>query len=527
MKLYYLKKNIVFEALYNNWYAWSYLISPATGAMYLKNSHLKIMESFINNPMVHAAALKNPSMLGGPFIDLPVTSVDEIKNLQEETKSSSEHLCEFADAIRELNTLLMNEADGMSIEELYPRVPDVLKGYIELVYDVNNYPSFRFIEGLLYESEFFNKDAQSVFMYEAKQDLRTFALSTPRVDFSYGLHLKVPYSDDKIKFLTSLQKEAKSLEEIQQTLGLNDTNEILPLLTTKYKEDNPGRNYEGDGVRIRYYGHACVLVETSEVSILVDPLLSYENDSEIERFTYSDLPDKIDYLLITHNHQDHILFEHLIRLRDRVKRVIVPRNGNGNLEDPSLRLLFENLGFEDVTEVDELAKIMIPNGEIIGLPFFGEHADLKIRTKMAHLVRVKEKSILLAADSSNVELELYKRLSKTIGDIDIIFLGMESEGAPLSWLYGPIMTQPLERKKDQSRRLNGSDYEAGLGLIKQFNPKSVFVYAMGMEPWAKYILALEYSESSKQLVDSNRLIQSCKDAGINAERMYLKKEIHL
>ena len=62
----YLKQNVVAEPLINQWYAWPNLISPATAAMFIANSHLKIMQSFASAPQVHVAALKNPAMRGVP-----------------------------------------------------------------------------------------------------------------------------------------------------------------------------------------------------------------------------------------------------------------------------------------------------------------------------------------------------------------------------------------------------------------------------------------------------------------------------
>jgi hypothetical protein len=67
--LLYLRPNIQLEPLFDHWYAWSYLIPPASAARYLTERHLKIMNSYISAPQVHANAVKNPKLLGGPFID--------------------------------------------------------------------------------------------------------------------------------------------------------------------------------------------------------------------------------------------------------------------------------------------------------------------------------------------------------------------------------------------------------------------------------------------------------------------------
>ena len=65
----YLRPNIQVEPLFDSWYAWSHLIPPATAARNITERHLKIIDSYISSPAIHAAAAKNPKMLGGPFID--------------------------------------------------------------------------------------------------------------------------------------------------------------------------------------------------------------------------------------------------------------------------------------------------------------------------------------------------------------------------------------------------------------------------------------------------------------------------
>jgi hypothetical protein len=156
----YLKQNVLAEPLFNQWYAWPYLISPATAAMYVSNLHLKIMASFVSAPHVHVAALKNPAMMGGPFMNYGPERAVDIRALLEKTTKS--HLIELAEAIKTLDQILSEEADGTSLEPLYQKVPDPLKGYVELVYDLNHQPSVRFIEGLLYNGPYFDESAQSV-----------------------------------------------------------------------------------------------------------------------------------------------------------------------------------------------------------------------------------------------------------------------------------------------------------------------------------------------------------------------------
>lgn len=44
--------------------------------------------------------------------------------------------------------MLKTKAKGATLEPLYKEVPEILKGYVELVYDLNNNPSYRFFESL-------------------------------------------------------------------------------------------------------------------------------------------------------------------------------------------------------------------------------------------------------------------------------------------------------------------------------------------------------------------------------------------
>ncbi|HEX8174905.1 MAG TPA: MBL fold metallo-hydrolase [Pyrinomonadaceae bacterium] len=522
----YLKQNVVIEPLINQWYAWSSLLSPATAAMFITNLHLKIMQSFVNSPQVHVTALKNPAMLGGPFINYAASRSGEVRALMEKTVKEQAHMLELAGAIKTLHEMLISDADGCSLEAMYRRIPELLKGYVELVYDLNNYPSVRFIEGLLYKSRYYNESSQSIGLSLSYKDDRPFALSSPKLEDDSWLNLKIPFRSEVIDELAKMKSVPQSVEYIREALGLGEQNGLFSSLFTETPP--PVRApYTDDGVRIRYFGHACLLVETKRLSILSDPVLSYLYPTDFYRYTYADLPERIDYVLLTHNHQDHCMFETLLQLRHRIKTVIVPKNNGGSLADVSMKMALQQLGFHNVQEIDEMEEIEVADGTITGLPFLGEHADLNIRSKTAFLIELYGKTMLCAADSNNIEPELYEHLHEAIGDIDILFLGMECEGAPLSWLYGPLLTKPVTRKMDQSRRFSGSDCERGLGIVEKLKPKHVYVYAMGQEPWLTYLTSIQYTDTSRPIVESNKLVEHCRNLSLVSDRLYGHKELFL
>ena len=524
---YFLRQNVQVEPLVDQWYAWPHLIAPATTARNIVHRHFKIMDSYINAPQIHANAVKNPKMLGGPFIDYDGKRVDEVRELREATRHKRAALIELSEAIDSLDSMLRSFAKGYSLHSLYPKIPPALRGYVELVYDLNNHPSFRLIEPLLYRSRYYDPSHQSLMLSKISADDRPFVLSTPRLGSDDALHLPLPFSDPGVDELFRLKSVPRSWSEIKEMLRVHDSQDGL-LRSFLTPEPPPAYfSYSGPGLRWRYFGHACILIESQGISMLFDPVLSYTYENGISRYTYLDLPDSIDYVLITHDHQDHILFETLLQIRHKVKNVVVPRNNGGKLQDPSLRLLFQNCGFKNVIEIDELEEIHDGNVHITGLPFFGEHADLDIMTKLAWLVRIGSHSLLFAADSCNIEPHLYDHLHREIGNVDALFLGMECDGAPLSWLYGPLLTQKLERSMDESRRLSGSNFDQAMHIISTFHCREAYVYAMGQEPWLNYIMSIKYTEQSKPIVESNRLIETCTERGIIAERLFGEKEILL
>jgi L-ascorbate metabolism protein UlaG (beta-lactamase superfamily) len=493
--------------------------------MHFANAHVKMMKSFITAPDVHAAAVNNPAMRGGPFVDLPRDRVPDVKTLQDRTLKEQAVMLALADAIKKLNELLSNEARGQSLEPLYERVPDLLKGYVELTYDLNKNPSVRFIEGLLYGSKYYKKSSQTIDLSLVETDERPFVFSTPRLGGEGHLQINIPLEDAAIDHLFEMRATARPFGLIKEAFTLEEPGADQFRLFFTDEPPKASERYSGDQVRIRYFGHACILVETKGVSIMTDPCITYRYDSDPPRYTFADLPPRIDYVLITHAHQDHVLFETLLQLRHRIGQVIVPRSGAGDLEDPSLKLILKHIGFKNVAEIDDMETIEVEDGSVTGIPFLGEHGDLKIRSKAAHLIRLKGRSILCAADSANLDASMYQHVHEMVGDLDLLFLGMECDGAPVSWIYGPLFTMPLERKMDQSRRLCGSDYSRGIDIVKRFRCREVYVYAMGQEPWLGYVTSIKYTDESKPIVESNRLLEMCREIGIVAERLYGSKEI--
>jgi L-ascorbate metabolism protein UlaG (beta-lactamase superfamily) len=518
----YLKPNVLIEPLVDRFYAWLHTFAPATAAMNLAYLHQPLLDSFVRSPQVHANAVRNPKLRGGYFVDVEADRIGEVRALREHMASANVPMVELAAGIKEADELLRSKASGYDLTPLYAELPDVLRGFVELSYDLANHPRLRFIEPLLYRSRYYIESRQSIDLSLDEGAERPFILSTPRLSRPSHLQLPLPFRHEGIDMLFSMRTTPRRFGEIKEALEVPDeADDTLQSFFTA-QPCRPSSREVDHGGRIRYFGHACLLLQAPGVSILTDPFISSDYAAG-DRFTYVDLPDVIDYCLITHGHQDHIVLESLLQLRSKIRTVVVPRDSGGRLEDPSLRLYLQHLGFP-VVEVDDLDEIPIPGGTIRACPFLGEHADLDIRSKTTYAVHISGRAVFVGADSSGVDPALYEHINEVVGPLDFAFIGMECDGAPLVWLYQALFTQPVSKKMSDSRKLSGSNAEQALAIVDRLGVSEAYVYAMGEESWLGHVMATSYTPESYQLVQVAEFVESCRNRGIKAEHLLVQHE---
>ncbi len=523
-ELYYLREDAYFEPLVFKWYAWPYLIPPVSAAMNIAGRSLRLMKSFLANHRLHLAASRDPSLAGGDFVSCSEEQLEDVRELVSRIETDHADYIAVRKAVVDINQLL-EPMKGMSLEPLYSQLPEVLRGYVELVYDQNHSPSLRMIEGLLYEGELYKPQEQSLaFGVLDKVKERPFVLSSPRLPDADHLHVEAPFVDGFVDALFSTRDRPLSGEEIQRLFHNRPTAGGLPLAEL-FTTQSPTLRHQPvvSDLRISYLGHAGLLLETRKTAILVDPVIAARDTRHGQNVvSFSELPATIDYVCLTHTHMDHVCIETLLQLRYKVRKVLVPKNNGGGLVDPSLKLMLGKLGF-DVAEMDEMEQVACADGHIRALPFLGEHADLNIRSKAAWLFEFAGRKIFSGADSSSLDERMYERIVRVIGKVDLLFIGMECVGAPMSWLYGSLFTKPIPRAINESRRFNGSDCASAEKMIAVFEPSEAYIYALGMEPWFKYFMGMDYDEGARQIQESDRLLSSCAARGIHAERLFAKR----
>lgn len=527
--LYRLADHTAAEALVDGWVAWPHVFSPVPYCLHMANYQVKTLASYLQNPEIHVESSRNPKLLGGPFVDVPAHRAPEVRAFLSRLEQEHEAELGLARVLTEFQNRLVAEAAGQSINAFYRQIPEPLGGYVELVYDYFSRPHVRCLENLFYASPHYKPHLQSLSLFsQARDDSRAYYMSTPRLPEPDRIDWRVPFASERIDAFFSFEHSPGTLGQIREVLDLDSSDEerLLPLLTRQ--PPRAADSWRENRVRVRYFGHASVLVEWNRISILTDPFIPViPTEGGIDRYSFGDLPEHIDFVLISHGHHDHFVFESLLRLRRRIGCLVVPRNSGMFYGDISLKLMAQKIGFRDVREVDVLESISFPGGEIVGSPFFGEHSDLP-HAKSGYIVRFGNERLLFAADSNCLDPRTYRHIRRILGPIRTVFLGMEFIGAPLSWVYGPLLPVQPSHSHNMSRRSNGSDAKGALALLEAVEAERVYIYAIGREPWLKYFMALTPEDGDPYILESDKVLEAARAKGFkDARRPCGKLEFHL
>jgi L-ascorbate metabolism protein UlaG (beta-lactamase superfamily) len=519
----FLRPNVIIEPLVDRFYAWLHSVAPVQSAMNLAFLQVPLLESYLQSPQVHVNASRNPELRGGFFVNIDSERSGEVRELLTSIKRDRAAQLRFAEAIAKAEEIVRQGATGFDLTPLYPKLPAELAGLVEVAYDTNNQPSMRYLEPLAYESSAYAEDRQSVQLSIEPGTERPFIMSTPRLPSADVLDLQIPFRHPGLEELFRARFHATSSARLREILELDD-DEATQLDGLLADEPSLGTDRHIDaGARIRYFGHACLVLQTPVVAIITDPFINADSTAS-GRYTYCDLPDHIDLVLITHGHQDHIVLETMMQLRGRVGAVVVPRSSRGSLCDPSLALYLAHVGLP-VIEVDDFSEVEFPGGKVIATPFLGEHADLDIRAKTTYCIELAGRRIFVGADSSGIDPALYTYMRKHAGAIDMAFLGMECAGAPLTWLYQAILTQPVTKKMSDSRTLSGSNAAQASAIMTELGAAEAYVYAMGEENWlVGHVMATSYTEDSYQLKQVDEFMTWCADHGIKSDHLFGQHE---
>ena len=172
-----------------------------------------------------------------------------------------------------------------------------------------------------------------------------------------------PVSDhfDGLNFFDPDGAPPKSLGEVLRwQLGGRGQRADWPDWVPNPHADTPPQRVDGDKVRLSFVGHASWLIQTGGLNILVDPVWSSRvspvsfagpkrhNDPGI---AFDELP-KIDVVLVSHGHYDHLDIATLSRLRQEfAPRVVTPLGNDVTMRERRLRDQGEAFDWHDRVEL--------------------------------------------------------------------------------------------------------------------------------------------------------------------------------
>lgn len=515
----YLKKNVFIEPLVENWYAWHYLLSPVARSFFMRKNR-KQLRSFLKYPEFHSGISSGKVSTVRLSMD-DVFSVEQYldANQQQETKQE-----QLLSAVEKLDDLV-SQFKGDSLEPIYQEIPSELKGKAELFYARNQSGAYR-----LFENAFdgvFDRCESVLFTLKTEQTKRPPVFNTPRLSCHEAQFLiDVNFKEKILDKIFEARRTSVDFNKLCREMNLTDEakQKFRVLFTSKCEHKEPSvPSHE----KIRYFGHATLLIETSSESLLIDPWIQNESFEKDGKTSYSlaDLPEHIDYVVITHGHADHFNIETLLQIRHKVGQIIVPKSSGYMIEDPSLAKILKQIGFGNVIEVEPFEKVQSNTFQLHTLPFLGEHGDLRVDAKSSYYIETDSEQLLILSDSKFVQAEIYQYLLDNTLKVSKMFVGMECEGASYTWLYEPVLNQGHQPRYAKNRRLTGCDCDEAEQLIQLINPDFVFVYAMGLEPWLEYLIGKPATFDDYIVMEYKRLEEKMSQINKPLKLLYWSEEI--
>lgn len=220
-----------------------------------------------------------------------------------------------------------------------------------------------------------------------------------------------------------------------------------------------------------WFGHSSYYMQVNGLKLLIDPVFSGNaspipgtaksfNGSDI--FTVNDLPD-IDYLMISHDHYDHLDYETIIALRSKVKNVICGLGVGSHLEYwgyPASMLIEKD--WDETVDLPGNIKVHT----LTARHFSGRTFKRNNTLWLSYLVETPTQKFFLGGDSGYDDH--FAAIGKKYGPVDLAIL----ENGQYNEAWHAIHTLPEETLKA------AKDLQA-----KRLMPVHSSKFTLGLHPW--------------------------------------------
>lgn len=236
---------------------------------------------------------------------------------------------------------------------------------------------------------------------------------------------------------------------------------------------------------VYWLGHSCFYINYNGISIITDPvffdLLTNKRDTELP-FNISDLKN-IDYLLISHDHYDHLSIKSIKSLLKNSPNIKALLPLKTSMLFKGINIDYEEAGWYQTYTTDEKVKIsFLPSDHWCRRSMF----DQNRRLWGSFLIDFYDIKIYFAGDTA-YNKNMFQEINKVCGDIDICLMPIGS--------YSPAFMM-------KDHHTNPEEAAALFHILggKKFIPMHYGTYTMSSEP------ASEPIKRIKKVVDKEQLV---------------------
>ncbi|QSE96167.1 MBL fold metallo-hydrolase [Fulvivirga lutea] len=220
----------------------------------------------------------------------------------------------------------------------------------------------------------------------------------------------------------------------------------------------PSNKFDGNQLengQFVWLGHSTILFKTNDKFILTDPVFnnaspvpgSVPQFEMVNRPIISDLPEKIDVVLISHDHYDHLDYEAIQELDKRVSKLFVPLGVGAHLT-------FWGIDEAKIEEKDWYESLSYDSINFTFTPsrhFSGRGLNNRFTTLWGSWV-IQSDSLNVFFSGDSGYFDEFKKIGEQFGPFDIAF--MENGAYNTNWREIHFMPeQSVQASKDLNARL--------------------------------------------------------------------------
>src|SRR5262249_42615927 len=205
---------------------------------------------------------------------------------------------------------------------------------------------------------------------------------------------------------------------------------------------------QGDDIAITFVNHATFLIQINGNTILTDPIwseraspLGWAGPKRVRDpgVAWEALP-RIDIVLLSHNHYDHLDIATLTRLRDRYDPIMLVAAGDGRIVEPlGIRQLHELDWWSSFTLHQQCRFTCVPAQHFSARSVF----DLQKSSRCGYVIEAMGLRISFSGDTGySIH---FAEIGRRLGPPDIALLGIGSYEP--QWFMKPVHMNPAEAVK--------------------------------------------------------------------------------